>query len=101
MASNEGHGDFVGARRLTDRELATIKEWVEAGAPRGDESEMPAAPVFFEGWQLGPPDLALESPAYTLSSDDRDVFRNFVVPIKLESPRWIESIELAARRILA
>ena len=31
---------------------------------------------------------------YTLAADRGDVFRNFVVPITLESPRWVESIEL-------
>jgi hypothetical protein len=91
----EGHGDFVGARRLTDRELQTIQRWVDAGAPRGDESDMPAAPEFADGWQLGAPDLVLKSPAYTLSGQDRDVFRNFVVPIPLETPRWVQSIEPA------
>lgn len=90
----EGQGDFAGDRRLTDRELQTLQRWVEAGTPRGDESETPAQPVFAEGWQSGPPDLVLESPAYTLSSQDRDVFRNFVVPIQLDAPRWIQSIEL-------
>ena len=90
----EGHGDFVGARRLSDRELQTLKMWVETGTPAGDESKMPAPPVIADGWQTGPPDLVLESPAYLLSSQERDVFRNFVVPVPLESPRWVQSIEL-------
>jgi Tfp pilus assembly protein PilF len=90
----EGQDVFVGARRLTDGELQTIASWVAEGTPRGEESEMPATPVFADGWQTGTPDLVIESPAYTLSSQDRDVFRNFVVPIRLEGPRWVQSIEL-------
>jgi Flp pilus assembly protein TadD len=90
----EGHGDFVGARRLSDDELQTLKSWADAGSPPGDDADRPAAPTFADGWQLGPPDLVLETPAYTLSSRDRDVFRNFVVPNKLTSPRWVRSIEL-------
>jgi tetratricopeptide (TPR) repeat protein len=89
-----GCGDFVGDRRLTDRELNALKLWVDAGTPRGDESKMAAAPTFVDGWQAGPPDLVLETPAYTLSSQERDVFRNFVVPIHLDGPRWVQSIEL-------
>ncbi len=92
----EGHGDFVGARRLNDREMQTLKKWVDDGAPQGIESDLPAAPVFADGWQTGPPDLELESPAYTLADQSRDEFRNFVVPITLEAPRWVESIELRA-----
>lgn len=89
-----GKNDFVGARELTAEELATLAGWVEAGAPRGDPGELPPAPTFVDGWQGGTPDLVLESPAYTLASQEQDVFRNFVIPIKLDSPRWIQSIEL-------
>lgn len=90
----EGQGDFVGERRLTDHELEILKQWVEAGTPPGVESEMPPMPVFADGWQTGTPDLLLESPAYTLKSQERDVFRNFVIPIQLDTPRWVQSIEL-------
>ncbi len=89
-----GQGDFAGARRLSDRELAVFKRWEEAGAPAGDAAQMPTPPSFADGWQTGPPHLVLESPPYTLASQERDVFRNFVVPVPLEEPRWVESIEL-------
>ncbi|CAN5392168.1 hypothetical protein BH11PLA2_BH11PLA2_23440 [soil metagenome] len=89
-----GHGDFVNARRMSQEELLTLQEWVAAGTPRGNDADLPAVPVFAEGWQSGTPDLILESPAYTLNSQQGDVFRNFVVPIMLESPRWVQSIEL-------
>ncbi len=90
----EGHGEFVGARRLTDQEIQTIEAWAKAAAPRGDESDLPATPTFVDGWQLGTPDLVIESPPYVLSGQGGDVFRNFVVPVPLKSPRWIRSIEL-------
>ncbi|HEX3726348.1 MAG TPA: tetratricopeptide repeat protein [Pirellulales bacterium] len=90
----KGHGDFVGARSLTDQELQILKRWAAAGALRGDESEAPATPVFVDGWQAGTPDLVLETPAYALAGQGRDEFRNFIVPIHLDAPRWIRSIEL-------
>src|SRR4051794_32232800 len=85
----EGCGDFVGERRLTDRELTVLKKWADTGAPPGDEADAPPHPGFADGWQAGTPDLVLETPAYTLASRDRDVFRNFVVPIHLDAPRWV------------
>jgi len=91
---SEGEGHFLGARRLSDRELQTISNWVESGMPQGDQSQLPTTPEFASGWQIGQPDLVLESPAYQLDSQDRDVFRNFVVPVELDAPRWVESIEL-------
>ena len=93
-APKAGHGDFAGARRLTDQEIETFAAWAAAKAPRGNEADLPPAPKFVDGWQLGPPDLVLESPPYTLASGGGDRFRNFVIPINLDAPRWVEAIEL-------
>jgi tetratricopeptide (TPR) repeat protein len=90
----QGCGDFVGERRLTDRELDVLRAWAAIGAPRGEEADATPAPTFADGWQAGTPDLILETPAYQLSSQGKDVFRNFVVPVPLKGPRWVRSIEL-------
>ena len=45
-----GYGEFAGARRLTDEQIATIARWVQEGAPEGDPAERPPAPTFAEGW---------------------------------------------------
>jgi tetratricopeptide (TPR) repeat protein len=90
----EGHGDFANSRRLSDGELEILRRWVDGGAERVDDADQPAMPTFTNGWSAGPPDLVLETPSYQLSDRDRDVFRNFVIPIKLDSPRWVRSIEI-------
>lgn len=89
-----GHGEFAGVRRLTDGQIQTLDEWAKAGAPRGEPSDLPAAPKIVDGWQLGTPDLVLETPAYKLMADGGDQFRNFVIPIDIKAPQWVESIEL-------
>ena len=48
---------FVGQKRLSDDELATLRQWVAQGAPEGDRRDLPSQPAFAEGWQLGKPDL--------------------------------------------
>ncbi len=90
----EGHGDFIAARRLTDRERLTIKQWVAQGAPSGDLSSISPAPKIEDSWKISPPDLIIETPIYHLSSQDRDVFRNFVLPVSIDRPRWVKSIEI-------
>src|SRR5262249_21753497 len=72
----DGHGDFVGGRRLTQHELDVFQRWRDTGTPLGDPAAMPAAPVFANGWQTGTPDIVLESPAYTMAGEGPDVFRN-------------------------
>src|SRR6202167_3412599 len=46
-----GFGDFAGERRLTDAQIALIKDWAKAGAPEGDPKLKPAPPQFADGWQ--------------------------------------------------
>ena len=52
-------GAFRDDRRLTDDQIRTIQEWVQAGMPEGDPKKMPELPKFTPGWQLGTPDLVV------------------------------------------
>src|SRR5689334_14175028 len=91
---DEASHEIVGARRLTDADIATFRRWSDADCPVGDEASPPATPTFKDGWKLGAPDLVLKSPAYSLAASGGDVFRNFVVGTGLSAPRWIRAIEL-------
>ena len=53
------HGDFIGARGLSQAEVDRVSAWVEGGAPRGDSDAEPSPPTFPSGWQLGEPDLVV------------------------------------------
>ena len=45
-------------------------------------------------WELGTPDLVLELPkSYVLPSGNRDVFRNFVLPIPIDA-NTIDALQL-------
>ncbi len=90
-----GYGSFLGERRLSDKELETILEWIRAGAAEGDRAALPAAPRFTEGWQLGEPDLVVEMPqTFTLAAADGDVFRNFVIATPSGPRRYVHTVEL-------
>jgi len=76
-----GYGEFVGERRLSDEQIATLSDWAGAGQLEGNASDLPAPPRFSAGWQLGEPDLVVTLPEYTLRADGTDVFRNFVIAV--------------------
>ena len=57
---DSGMGSFRDDRRLTEAEIRTIQEWVQAGMPEGDPRKMTKAPTFTPGWQLGEPDLIVK-----------------------------------------
>jgi Flp pilus assembly protein TadD len=89
-----GHGEFAGDRRLSDVDLATIKAWVNGGAPEG-EGRLPVAPVYISAWALGPPDMVVEMPvAMSVPASGIDLFMNFVLPTSLTKTRWVRAMEI-------
>jgi hypothetical protein len=90
-----GFGKFVGERRLTAAQIGLFAEWVKEGSPEGEPSDLPLAPRFSEGWQMGQPDLIVQMPkAYRLAESGSDIFRNFVIPVNLRDPKYVRAIEL-------
>ena len=88
-----GYGDFVGERRLSEAEIATIDRWAATGRGEGDASDLPDPPRFSSSWQLGEPDLVMTLPDYELRSGGTDVFRNFVVPAPMVTTRYVAALE--------
>jgi len=88
-----GHGEFIGDRRLSDREVALFSQWATSGAPEGDGADLPEPPRYRSGWQLGEPDLVIPLPEYTLGADGVDLFRNFVVPVPGSGTRYVRGLE--------
>jgi len=82
------------ARRLGDDELRVLRRWVDGGAPEGNPRDLPAVPDFPSGWQLGAPDLVVTMPdAFNLPGGGADSFRNFVLPVPITTPRYVQAIE--------
>ena len=74
-------GRVFSERWLTDRELAIFKSWAESGRSKGNEADLPPAPKFAEGWQLGEPDLVVKMrEPFTVRADGADLLQNFVIP---------------------
>ena len=92
-----GYGDFAGSPRLSNQQIAMLARWVALGRPEGDPADLPPAPRFTEGWQLGTPDLIVHmSQVYHLTAIPGDVFRNFVMPVNLKETRYVRAFELRA-----
>jgi mono/diheme cytochrome c family protein len=89
-----GFGKFHDERRLTDAEIQKIADWADAGAPEGKATDLPAAPKFADGWQLGEPDLVLKAQEpYSVPASGPDVYRCFVIPIPTDTDRTVAAIE--------
>jgi hypothetical protein len=91
---------FENDRSLSDDQIATIVRWIDAGAPKGDPKDMPAARTWPDGngWvykeQFGEPDLVVKSPARTTPARGQDAWYKPVVATNLTEPRWVRAIEI-------
>lgn len=86
---------FGNDRRLTQKEIDTIVAWVDAGAPKGDDKDLPAMPKFTPGWTFGEPDLIIEMPVdFEVPAEGELPMQNFYVPVPFNEERWVEKVEL-------
>ena len=86
--------EFLGVRRLSDAEIDIIQRWQRAGTPLGNAAELPAAPVFTSGWQLGQPGAVATLPRpFVLQPGPRDVTRNIVMRVPLTSAKFVRAVE--------
>lgn len=89
-----GPEKFANERGLSAAQIALIDQWVREGAREGDPVALPKPPPWPEGWQLGKPDLVVEMPeSYTLRADGPDLYRNFVIPVPVETTRYVKAFE--------
>ena len=50
-------------RSLSAKEIEIITRWADAGAPKGDDKDLPRTPTFPEGgWAFGTPDAVIDLP---------------------------------------
>lgn len=86
---------------LSEREIQTIVSWVDAGAPLGDEADLPPSPHLYDGgaWRLEsllgrPPDVIVSSTPYDAVDNGQDQWWGPTVPFEgFDEERWIKAYE--------
>jgi hypothetical protein len=91
---------FSNDRSLSDDQIATIVNWVDAGAPKGDPKDMPPAKTWpdGQGWmlakQFGEPGIVLKSEDYTMPAHGQDVWFKPLTAVNIDEPRWVRAVEI-------
>jgi hypothetical protein len=83
-------------RSLTKQQIETIAAWVDAGAPRGNDADMPAAPKFAEGWTYGSePDVVIEMPmAFDIPAEGQLPNQQFYSKVPFDTDKFAQVVEL-------
>jgi Tfp pilus assembly protein PilF len=91
---DRGAFPIVGDRRLRPEQIEAIGRWAATGTPEGHAADLPAAPVFPDGWELGTPDLVLttERP-YIVKPGADDVYRNLVFRVPITEGVYVRAVE--------
>ncbi len=88
-------GHWANDPRLSEKEIATITEWVTAGSPKGDDKDLPPMPKFAEGWTIGKPDAVIAmQEEYTVPADGTVSYLYFSMPTNFTEDKWISAMEI-------
>ena len=89
------HGSFKNDRRLSKKDIDTIVAWVDGGAVEGHPKDLPRAPQFTEGWQIGKPDVVLTmGKEFNVPAEGVVNYQYFLVPTGFTEDKWIQAAEV-------
>jgi hypothetical protein len=88
-------GTFRNDPTLSQKDIDTIVAWVDGGAPKGDETDLPKKPEFADGWTIGKPDVifAMEE-EFQIPADGAVDYQYIRIPNRLTEDKWIQAIEI-------
>lgn len=92
-ADPEG-GPFLGDTSLSEKEIAVVTKWVDAGAPLGDPADMPPPVEFPSQWKSGEPDIVFQMPeTFEIPAEGRDIYHCFVLD-PMPEDAWVRGVEV-------
>ena len=83
-------------RSLTQAQVDTIVAWVDGGAPKGSDADLPPLPAFADGWTFGrEPDAILEMPVdFSIPAEGELGVQMFYSKVPWSEDRFAETLEI-------
>ena len=82
---------FSNDRQMSEREIFTLVAWVDAGAPKGADRDLPSPPTYPGGWKFNrEPDVVMKMPVeFTIEPRSEYPMLDFYVPVP-----WTDGMKL-------
>ena len=82
---------FSNDRQMSEKEIFTLVSWVDAGAPKGNDADLPPPPEYPGGWKFNrEPDVVLKMPVeFKIEPRSEYPMLDFYVPIP-----WTDGMKL-------
>src|SRR5262249_9154490 len=88
------YGKWKDDRSLTDAQIEIIARWVDAGAPKGNDADLPPVPSFPTGWSRGQPDAVIEMPvAFKVPAEGEVPVIDFFVQAPFKEDVYVKALE--------
>jgi len=89
------YGEFSNDRRLSEKDRAMILAWANQGAPEGNPQDLPSAPQYTDGWQLGKPDAVFAmGEDYPVPPSGTIEYKYFEVPTNFTEDKFVQAFEV-------
>lgn len=94
-SAHPSHGKFKNDPSLSQKDIDTIASWVDAGAPKGNDRDLPPAPRYAEGWTIGTPDAIFTmTEDYKVPTEGTIPYQYIRIPTNLTEDKWLAAIEI-------
>jgi mono/diheme cytochrome c family protein len=95
--ANPRHGEFANSRHMPEEDKQVLREWVAAGAPRGDGADLPPPLPPAKTWQLDrDPDLviAMRGRPFVVPAEGTVEYQYFVVDPGFTEDKWVTGAQV-------
>ena len=91
-ADPNGSAKFRNDTRLSQQDIDTLVAWVNAGAPKGDDADLPPIPKFAQGW-LHPkglaPDVVISLQEFQAPATGEIPYLRSLIKVPYPEDKWI------------
>ena len=88
------YGKFSNDRTMSQSDVDTLNNWVDAGAPAGNSKDAPKPIDWVAGWRIGKPDVVLSMPvAFNVPASGTIDYQYIVIPTNFTEDKYVEMAE--------
>ncbi len=96
--ADPAYGKFRNTLRMSDADVRTIVQWIDAGCPQGNPADLPPERTWDDkGWQIGEPDVVIDmGQDFAVPADGVVPYKVFTVKTDFPEDKWISAMEARA-----
>ena len=88
------HARFANDRRLSERDIRSIIDWVDGGAPEGDPRDKPVPVTWRNGWNIRPDKVFQMRTPYAIPEKRMLDYVYIVLPTGFTRDVWVKAAEV-------